>query len=103
MYRVTLHTSYFTPHTSHFTFHVFTFSHRSIAWITERLGLPPALTDWVAIDHPAAIGAWRAGGSPCQACAPQMPKLEWLHVGRKVTAVEDPVQVSKKVSKEGSK
>ena len=64
----------------------------SIAWITERLGRPAALSDWAEIDHSAAVARWVRGESPCEACAPAMPKLEWVSNGKKIVAVEDPVQ-----------
>ena len=65
----------------------------SIAWITERLTLPESCTGWSALLHPKALAAWSAGRSPCEACAPQMPKLEWVAASRsKIVAVEDPVQ-----------
>ena len=45
----------------------------SIAWITERLTLPPALSSWTDLSHADAISKWRHGESPCDACAPLMP------------------------------
>ena len=65
----------------------------SIAWITERLTLPPACREWAKLSHPSALSAWANGRSPCEACAPTMPQLQWVPMSRsKIVAVEDPVQ-----------
>ena len=65
----------------------------SIAWITERLALPPVCREWTRLSHPSALSAWANGRSPCEACAPTMPQLQWVAVSRsKIVAVEDPVQ-----------
>ena len=65
----------------------------SIAWITERLSLPPMLQEWSSLSHEAGLEKWASGASPCEACAPSPPKLEWVSMGRgKIVALEDPVQ-----------
>eukprot|EP00873_Tetraselmis_striata_P026775 jgi/Tetstr1/447039/TSEL_034496.t1 len=57
----------------------------SLAWLTERLSLPPALHEWNFPKEPGQ--AVCAAG--CQCCAPSQPQMRWLNVKGKVMARED--------------
>lgn len=62
----------------------------SLAWLTERLSLPPALHEWNFPKEPGQ--AVCAAG--CQCCAPSQPQMRWLNVKGKVMAREDPQEAA---------
>ena len=44
---------------------------RALAWLTERIQLPPTLSSWMPISDNDC--------RPCQRCAPSPPAIQWLH------------------------
>ena len=66
---------------------------RALKFITARIEVPPALATWQSISGGEEL-VWRVSekGSCCVACAPIMPKLEWVLEGTQFAAVEDPYQ-----------
>jgi hypothetical protein len=60
----------------------------SIAWFTERLALPPTLRGWAPVVG-GGDGAHACSGKSCARCAPAMPQLQFVTVGRQVEARED--------------
>lgn len=54
---------------------------RSLAWLTERVGIPAALLGWMSLDMPLD---WEEGcKTPCQDCAPATPDMQWLQLPKK--------------------
>ena len=60
----------------------------SIAWFTERLALPPTLREWAPVAS-GSDGAHTCLDKSCARCAPAMPQLQFVTVGKQVEARED--------------
>lgn len=59
---------------------------RALAWLLERVqNVGESFKGWHDVDFPEDF-------CNCSRCAPIPPKIEWVRVGKKVVAVEDPVQ-----------
>ncbi|UZJ52821.1 hypothetical protein CBS101457_002141 [Exobasidium rhododendri] len=58
---------------------------RSLAWLTERIRLPPTLSSWMTIETESQ--------ERCQRCAPRPPAIQWLHLpGRSPVPMENEQQ-----------
>lgn len=59
---------------------------RSLAWLLERIRhVDDNFRAWQQVDIPGDC-------SNCERCAPSAPELRWVQSGKKVIAMEDPVQ-----------
>ncbi|KDR80696.1 hypothetical protein GALMADRAFT_241095 [Galerina marginata CBS 339.88] len=59
---------------------------KSLAWLLERIRhVDDHYQSWQEIDN-------IEGHSNCERCAPSAPQLRWVQSGKKIVAVEDPVQ-----------
>ncbi|KAJ7504292.1 hypothetical protein B0H11DRAFT_2273456 [Mycena galericulata] len=63
---------------------------RLLAWLLERIRHVDSnfKEDWQAAELPEDI-------SNCERCSPSPPQLQWIQAGKKMVALEDPVQAGK--------
>ncbi|KNZ75129.1 DNA repair protein RAD5 [Termitomyces sp. J132] len=62
---------------------------KALAWLLERVRhVDEKFVHWHEVATPTKL-------SNCERCAPTAPALEWTQIGKKVVAVEDPVQAGK--------
>ncbi|KAG6836770.1 hypothetical protein H0H93_003548 [Arthromyces matolae] len=59
---------------------------KSLSWLLERVShIDDKFLQWQEVVTPTEL-------SNCERCAPTAPALEWIQAGKKVVAVEDPIQ-----------
>ncbi|KAJ6619889.1 hypothetical protein B0H10DRAFT_2023863 [Mycena sp. CBHHK59/15] len=62
---------------------------RSLAWLLERIRhVDDNFRSWQSVELPEEI-------SNCERCSPSAPQLQWIQAGKKMVALEDPVQAGK--------